>query len=101
MVFSFDFQRIESGDIYTYDAKGVRSTQRFPEDLDYKFAGFIKMSSKHLFDGFNPDNTLLKQVNFMRNTYQNSKIFVDEKGKEIKWKISFQDQMEFVKLKPG
>lgn len=54
-----------------------------------------------VFQDFNPDYSVLNQINFMDKHYQNQKIMVDKNKQEIKNKILFNDQNLFKQLTPG
>ena len=54
-----------------------------------------------LLDNFDPDNSPLKQINFMEKSYQNNRIVIDAKGNKIDKNILYEDQIEFKQIKPG
>jgi len=57
--------------------------------------------ANQIFVDYNPDNSVLKQINFMHRNFQNARILLDKHGKEIKNKINFNDQLVFKQLTPG
>ena len=54
-----------------------------------------------LLENFNPDNSALRQINFMQRRYQNARICIDQNGNEVKNRVLYEDQLDFKVLKPG
>lgn len=50
---------------------------------------------------FDPDTTILNQVNGPENSYQGQRVLVSKTGKEIKDKWEYNDIMKFKELMPG
>lgn len=53
------------------------------------------MNEQTILDDFNPDESLLNQVNFNNRNFQNDVILIDKEGKQIKDKIEYNDQIVF------
>lgn len=48
-----------------------------------------KQRVNEVFVDFNPDNSVLRQINFMQRNFDNARIVLDSEGREIKNKINF------------
>ena len=79
---------------------------QLPGTLDLPIKA-TKQSSKVLKTGdsllhdYDPNNSALRQINFMQKRYQNARICVDQNGNEVKDKVMYEDQLDFKVLKPG